>query len=140
TDVVGVMTVVENGAAATQDYRMFKIQGNKKANKDRFINDTAALKEVLERRFGHPEWPYPKLIVVDGGTAQFRAAQNSLKSIGLRIPVVAVTKNERHRPERIIGDARYVHARASEILLANSEAHRFAIGFHRRRQRRSRLL
>ncbi|MBP9771569.1 MAG: GIY-YIG nuclease family protein, partial [Candidatus Pacebacteria bacterium] len=65
TDVVGVMTVVEGDAVAKNDYRMFTI---KQATSGRFINDTAALEELLTRRFGHPEWPYPKLIVVDGST------------------------------------------------------------------------
>lgn len=137
TDVVGVMTVVEDDVAAKNDYRLFNIRQGKQA---RLINDTAALKELLGRRFGHPEWPYPKLIVVDGGTAQRRAAEAVLTELGLSIPIVAVTKNERHRPERIIGDEPLVTERAREILLANAEAHRFAISFHRRRQRRGRLL
>jgi excinuclease ABC subunit C len=136
TDVVGVMTVVESGIIAKNDYRMFKII---QAKKGRFINDTAALTELLERRFGHPEWQYPKLIVVDGGASQLRAAEHILKQLGIGIPVVAVTKNERHRPERIMGDERYAHDHARDILLANAEAHRFAIGFHRRRQRRGRI-
>lgn len=135
TDVVGVMTVIEEGVPAKKDYRMFKIQ---QGEKGRLINDTAALTELMTRRFGHPEWPYPKLVVVDGSTAQLRAAGKALGALGLAIPVVAVTKDERHRPERIIGDARLEESRARDILLANSEAHRFAIGFHRRRQRRSR--
>ncbi len=137
TDVVGVMTVVENDIAAKNDYRMFKII---QAKEGRFINDTAALRELLERRFGHPEWQFPKLVVVDGGAAQLRAAESILKNLGLGIPVVAVTKNERHRPERIMGNEQLANERAREILLANAEAHRFAIGFHRRRQRRGRLL
>ncbi len=137
TDVVGVMTVVQDGIAAKNDYRMFKI---KLAGKARFINDTAALKELLERRFGHPEWQFPKLIVVDGGSAQLRAAESIVNNLGLGIPVAAVTKNERHRPERVLGDEPMVTDRARDILLANGEAHRFAISFHRRRQRRGRLL
>jgi excinuclease ABC subunit C len=134
TDVVGVMTVVENGMTAKNDYRMF---GIKQAGNGRFINDTAALTELLERRFGHPEWPFPKLIVVDGLTAQLRAAERAMKSLDLSIPIVAVTKDERHRPERIQGDQALVERFSKDILLANSEAHRFAIGFHRKRQRRS---
>ncbi len=137
TDVVGVMTVVEGGEAAKNEYRMFRIQGNKATRQqsgDRFVNDTAALSEVLERRFGHPEWAYPRLIVVDGSTAQVNAAKRVLDELGIAIPIVAVTKNERHRPERIVGDSSLVQQHGSAILLANSEAHRFAIGFHRKRR------
>lgn len=131
TDVVGVMTVVEGGEAAKNEYRMFKIKGD---GSKRFVNDTGALTETLERRFGHPEWAYPRLIAVDGGVAQQNAAKRVLDELGIAIPIVAVTKNERHRPERILGDAAIVQQHGSAILLANSEAHRFAIGFHRRRR------
>ncbi len=135
-DVVGVMTVVRGGETVRSDYRMFKIRtGNGK----RLVNDTLALAEIIERRFGHPEWPYPKLIVVDGSTAQVRIAEKTLEALELKIPVVGVVKNDRHRPERLIGDARFTTDYAREILLANSEAHRFAIGFHRQKQRHRHL-
>jgi excinuclease UvrABC nuclease subunit len=139
-EVVGVMTVVEGGEATKNEYRMFgikgyedtRIRGYKKG--ERFVNDTAALSEILKRRFGHPEWAYPRLIAVDGGVAQQNAAKRVLEELGIAIPIVAVTKNERHRPERILGDTAIVQQHGSAILLANSEAHRFAIGFHRRRR------
>ncbi|MDQ5957797.1 MAG: excinuclease subunit [Patescibacteria group bacterium] len=52
---------------------------------------------------------------------------------GVQIPVVAVTKDEHHRPKEIIGDNISARDYETEILLANAEAHRFAIAFHRRR-------
>lgn len=124
TSTVGVMVVLENGEAKKSDYRKFKI---KTANND----DNASLREMLERRFGHTEWPMPKLIVVDGGKAQVSTAQKALAAWGLGISVVGVVKDEFHRPREIIGDvrARTTHERA--VLLANSEAHRFAIAYHR---------
>lgn len=138
TDVVGVMAVVEDGEVAKNEYRMFKIKGDEargtRNKRDRFINDTAALAEMLERRFGHPEWAYPRLIVVDGGVAQQNAAKRVLEKLALQIPITAVTKNERHRPERILGDADLVLQHDAAIVLANAEAHRFAIGFHRKRR------
>ena len=36
------------------------------------LNDSG-LKEILNRRLGHPEWGMPSLIVVDGGIAQKNA-------------------------------------------------------------------
>jgi excinuclease UvrABC nuclease subunit len=128
TSMVGVMTVVEGGEPQKKEYRTFNIMGVTKTN------DTAALKEVLERRLAHPEWPYPRLIVVDGGTAQLNAAKKVLTDAGIEIPVVAVTKDERHRPKVIRGPATYRTRYASDILLANSEAHRFSLARHRRKR------
>jgi excinuclease UvrABC nuclease subunit len=46
-------------------------------------------------------------------------------------------KDEFHRPVRLAGDEKAIAEREKEILLANSEAHRFAINYHRKRQRRA---
>ena len=67
-------------------------------------------------------------------------AERVLKSAGLMIPVVGVVKNDRHKPERLIGDSRMAKLYEKEIVLANAEAHRFAISWHRRRRRTALLL
>ena len=126
TNVVGVMTVVENGEVAKSQYRKFKIRADKN-------DDTKNLKEVLSRRFGHPEWRFPNLIVVDGGQSQLNVARKITN-----IPAVAVTKDEHHRAREILGLKGLALNTNSQgqtleraILLANSEAHRFAIKYHR---------
>lgn len=124
TNVVGVMVVVEDNEPKKSDYRKFKIKTS--AN-----DDNASLREILERRFNHPEWPMPKLIVVDGGKAQVNTAEKALKEWGIGIPVVGVVKDEHHKPKGFLGDKTVIESRDRSILLANSEAHRFAIGFHR---------
>ncbi len=124
-NMVGVMTVVENSQANKNEYRKFKIKTQTGSN------DTGALLEVLERRLGHPEWRYPNLIVVDGSTAQINVATKLIKSVGMSTPVVAVTKDERHRARDIKGDKDIVRKYEKEILLANSEAHRFGIKYHK---------
>ncbi len=126
TSMVGVMTVLENHAIKKSDYRMFKIR------KVKGSNDVASLKEVLSRRLNHPEWTYPTLIVMDGGVAQKSAAEEILKERGFDIAVVSVVKNERHKPENILGPEELVEKYRKEILLVNSEAHRFAIKYHRK--------
>jgi excinuclease ABC subunit C len=123
---VGVMTVVEGGEAKKSEYRKFKIKETKG------VNDTAHLREVLERRFGHPEWRFPNLIAVDGSTAQKNAAESVLEKYGIKIPVLGVVKDERHRPKEIIGDQTLARKYEKEILLGNSEAHRFAITYHKK--------
>ena len=64
------------------------------------------------------------------------AARSVLAEYGMAIPVVGVVKDEKHRPRSISGDRELVAGRERDILLANAEAHRFAIGFHRNRSRK----
>ena len=129
-ETVAVMTVVNNGEPEKDSYRKFKIKTAKN-------DDIGALKEALSRRLSHDEWPLPRVFVVDGSTAQLRVATSVLKNAGIAIPVVAVVKNEFHKPERLVGDVKAIESSGKEILLANQEAHRFAITWHRRRMRRS---
>lgn len=127
-EMVGVMTVIEGAQPKKSDYRKFKIQTLSSAN------DTAALREVLERRLTHIEWPLPNLIVVDGSTAQKNAAENVLKKNGLSIPVVAVVKDKRHKPIRILAPQKLLEQFQNDILLGNAEAHRFSLAYHRSRR------
>jgi excinuclease ABC subunit C len=124
-DTVGVMTVLEDGQPAKSQYRKFKIKRGDGAH------DIANLREIIERRLTHTEWPYPQMIVTDGNEVQRRAVEEILAETKLSIPVVSVTKDERHKARAIIGDAKLVEKYKRAIVLANSEAHRFAIGYHR---------
>jgi len=129
--VVGVMTVVSGGQAEKSEYRKFKIKDNPG------VNDTRALAEILRRRLAHDEWPLPRLIVVDGAVAQVNVAKKVLQEFGYEIPIVGVVKNERHLPKGFAGDERIAHLHEADILLANSEAHRFALKFHRDTSRKT---
>ncbi|MCE9585022.1 GIY-YIG nuclease family protein [Candidatus Nomurabacteria bacterium] len=121
-NMVGVMVVLENGEVNKNQYRKFLIKNYTSSN------DTGALSEVLSRRLKHAEWQYPDLIVVDGGTAQRNVALKILKEFNLKIPVSAVVKDEKHKAKMILSaDSKFKKA----ILLANSEAHRFAIKYHK---------
>ncbi|MEI8104029.1 MAG: hypothetical protein WCG84_03975 [Candidatus Moraniibacteriota bacterium] len=123
-EVVGVMTVVENGTVNKAEYRKFHIRGGTG-------NDLASLEQLLRRRLRHSEWQLPDLIVVDGFDLQIGVAQKVLSELGLHIPVVGVVKDSHHQPKDILGDQKMAEKYHDDILLANSEAHRFAIGFHR---------
>lgn len=129
-EMVGVMTVVQDGQPQKSEYRKFNVRGFQSSN------DTGALTEVLTRRLSHTEWPFPKLIVVDGGKAQINAAQKVLDESGFKILVVSVLKDERHKPKDILAATQIKNKYGYDVLLANSEAHRFAITFHRRRMRK----
>lgn len=124
TDRVGVMTVIEGKEKMTDEYRKFKLP-------ERTNDDYAGLREIMLRRFGHKEWRYPDLIVIDGGVGHKQTAEKILAGLGLLIPIVSVVKDERHKPKDILGASLHVDNHKKEILLVNSEAHRFAIGYHK---------
>ncbi|HEX8994023.1 MAG TPA: UvrB/UvrC motif-containing protein [Candidatus Paceibacterota bacterium] len=128
-DAVGVMTVVENNEINKREYRTFTLKETKPGD------DIGALKEVLSRRLGHSEWQLPNLIVVDGGKTQIAAAESVLREAGVAIPVVSVVKDDRHKARGLMGDKAHASQHQNAIILANSEAHRFAIGTHRRKRK-----
>ncbi|MEK7148093.1 MAG: UvrB/UvrC motif-containing protein, partial [Patescibacteria group bacterium] len=143
TNVVGVMTVVEDGEVNKSQYRKFKIRADNPSRRAKLPtgqgnDDVGNLKQILERRLGHPEWRFPNMIVVDGGKGQINAARKVLEESGLEmIDVVSVVKDERHRAREILkGPTLNTNSQGRTldraILLANSEAHRFAIGYHRK--------
>jgi excinuclease ABC subunit C len=125
-NTVGVMTVVIDGEMAKSEYKKFKL--SREANDD--VNN---LKEILTRRLRHDEWGMPNLIVIDGGISQINAAKEIVKNI----PIVSVVKNDSHKPSYFLGDESLVKEYSKSILLANSEAHRFAINYHKLLRKKS---
>lgn len=133
SDIVGVMVVVEDGRPKKSEYRRFKIR---KAG----AGDTNALQEVISRRLRHDEWQAPDVVVTDGGVAQLRIASELFKQRGTDSvsAIVSVVKDERHKPREIIGsDEALIEKYKAEILLANAEAHRFAVAFQKMRRSKS---
>jgi excinuclease ABC subunit C len=124
TNRVGVMTVIEGKEKMKEEYRRFKLP-------EKINDDYEGLREIMLRRFNHKEWRYPDLVVIDGGIAHKQTAEKVLAHLGLLIPIVSVVKDERHKPKDILGPALHVDNHKKEILLANAEAHRFAIGYHK---------
>lgn len=126
---VGVMTVTQDGVSDTDGYRKFFLRGGHAGN------DLTALEEILRRRLRHREWPRPDVVVVDGSFLQLGVAERLFAGAdwsGVRI--VGVVKNRKHQPERLEGDGTAIAEYRRDILLANAEAHRFAIGYHRHRR------
>ena len=150
SDVVGSMVVFEDGLPRKGEYRRFIVR-------EGTGDDTAAMHEVLTRRFRHlsqapppgadddgrpAKFAYPpNLVVVDGGLPQVRAAQEALSAVGVTdVNVVGLAK----RLEEVwSADQEFpvVLPRTSEALYllqrVRDEAHRFANTFHRQRRSRS---
>ncbi|MFA6314883.1 MAG: hypothetical protein WC648_00725 [Candidatus Paceibacterota bacterium] len=128
TNVVGVMAVNINGESAKSEYRKFYL--SKQVN-----DDLLGLMEIVSRRLNHSEWAYPDLIVVDGSENHVKVVESILKSRRINIPVVAVTKDDRHKASRFIGSADLIEKYKNEIIAVNAEAHRFAITYHRQKRK-----
>ena len=128
---VGVMTVLENGSVAKSSYRKFILRSTPKGD------DLRGLVEILMRRFKHVEWPLPDLIVIDGGLTHLKTAQSFLKSINLNIKTVSVVKDIKHKAKDVLGDVDSIKKHKKDIILLNSEAHRFAIDFYRKTHRKA---
>jgi excinuclease ABC subunit C len=124
-NTVGVMTVVINGEIKKSEYKKFKI--SKDAN-----DDVAGLREILSRRLIHTEWKMPNLIVIDGGLGQLNASKKILENLNINVPIISVVKDDSHNPDHFLGDKNIIRENIKSILLANSEAHRFAINYHKK--------
>ncbi len=129
TSAVGSMVVFTNGQPDKKEYRKFKIKTIIGAN------DVGMLEEVLRRRFARgPEvedWAYPDLILIDGGLAQVNTAEAVLNELNINIPIVGVAKGPERKRNDLIG-----HLPAGydlkTLVKVRDEAHRFAIGYHRK--------
>lgn len=128
----GSMVSFWEGKPDKNFYRKFKIRISGKPN------DIAMLKEVLERRFGHPEWELPELILIDGGKAQLNAALKirDKRRETRKIGVMSLAKRQNEL---------YIEGRKRPIFLKNlpreifnlflqlrDEAHRFALSYHKK--------
>jgi len=137
-EATGSLITFIKGLPDKNFYRRFrtKIQGKP--------DDVAMLKEVLSRRFKHTEWPYPDLILIDGGKAQLNIARQQCARPGLaQIKVVALAKKEnklfiegRKKPLLLKSLPRELF---NLILQLRDEAHRFAIVYHRKLRTKSLL-
>ncbi len=143
THATGAMVTFVNGMPDKNFYRKFNI--NPPAGGRPKANDTAMLREILERRLNHPEWPFPDLIVIDGGKGQVSSTMAILKDMNIKIPLIGISKNEKHIGHQLIIPSRKqplslnkLGATDKNILLTiDAEAHRFAISHYRKLHRKS---
>lgn len=142
TFAVGAMVVATPDGFDKKSYRTFNIKYTKNTN-----DDFAMMKEVLLRRFERmtPE-NKPDVILLDGGLGQLHAVHEALSCYDLSdITIIAISKG----PERNAGKEYYhILGRESFSLPFQSpiafymqnlrdEAHRFAIGTHRKKRLKS---
>ena len=126
---VGSMVAFIDGQSDKSQYRRFKIKTVFGAN------DPAMIGEVIKRRFRHPDWLVPDLILIDGGPTQLNAAGRELKKSSFKLPIISLAKRE----EEIYLSDEAVPIRLPKFSPAlqllqriRDEAHRFAINYYRR--------
>jgi excinuclease ABC subunit C len=139
SDTVAAMVVCEDGRMKKSEYRKFKVTGNELT--DRFLDDFAAMKQVVQRRYSRVievGGPFPDLIVIDGGKGQLSAAYEALESLGLaNLVAVGLAKKEELVFTRDHADPIVLPVDDPALLLLQrirDEAHRFAVTFHRLRR------
>ena len=131
---VASMSVFVDGHPEVSEYRHFNVQGNE----DR--SDPHAMKQILSRRFHHPEWGRPDLIVLDGGIPQLSIVSTVIPK---DIPVIALAKKREtiyfYNDENKISELSLPLEDPVLNLFRSirDEAHRFATTFHVQKREKS---
>lgn len=130
SSMVGGMSVFIEGQPSIDQYRHFIVNN---------INtgDPGALKEILVRRFNHPKWGTPDLLVLDGGVAQLSIVSPVIPE---QIPVIALSKKREtvhfFDHGHLVNQNLPLHKSSQKLLQAiRDEAHRFTTTFHQKKQR-----
>lgn len=133
TFYVGGMVVYDDFLPLKDEYRKFKISTDVK-------DDLGAMKEVLYRRYFKvlmEDLQAPDLIVMDGGLNQVRVAKEIIDSLGLKIRIIGLVKDKKHRTNCIIDEeGRVLDVKSDSNLFLffsriQEEVHRYAITYHR---------
>ena len=140
-EAVGSMVVFVEGKPARQDYRRFRIRTVEG------IDDYRMIREVVRRRYSRlleEKKALPDLVVIDGGKGHLTSAKKELDALGLAdLPVISIAKQHEHlfkhesdRPIIFPQNAPLLHL----LQYLRDEAHRFAIGYHRRLHKKEALM
>ena len=134
-DTVGSLVWFEGGRPRKAEYRRYKIKGV--AQQD----DFAAVHEVVTRflrRRVEEEKALPDLMVIDGGKGQLGAAVDAARAAKLeRVPIVSLAKREEEVFLPNQAEPLRLSRRSPSLKLlqrARDEAHRFAVGYSRKRR------
>ena len=139
---IGAMVVATPNGFDKKSYRTFNIKNEAITN-----DDFAMIKEVLTRRFNRmTEENKPDVILLDGGLGQLHAVHECLKNFDLsNIKIIAISKGvDRNAGKEFyhqLGKESFALPYRSSIAFylqnLRDEAHRFAIGTHRKKRAKS---
>jgi len=126
--MVGSMVVFNENGPLKSEYKKFKIKSVTGQS------DVDCLKEVVERRLNHNDWPMPNYILVDGGKPQVNTIKKVLKERGFNVPVVGIAKGPERKKNEFFYDKdnKFVLDNENFLIRVRDEAHRFAIDYQRK--------
>lgn len=139
---VGSMIVWDQDKFYKEDYRLYNLEAN---------DEYGQMREMLTRRVERfKENPAPDMWVIDGGLTLLKLANDIAKSVGVDIDMVAIAKEKidakAHRAKGAAKDIIYTledeyrletsDKRLHFVQRLRDEAHRTAIGFHKKQKRK----
>ena len=131
---VSGMVVFKMGKPSKNDYRKYKITND--------VNDDyGTMKEVIYRRYFKvlkENLEMPDLIIVDGGIGQINVAREVISSLGLKIEVCGLKKDDTHSTNMLLGkdplEEIKIDKQSDLFLLLTKmqdEVHNFTINYHK---------
>lgn len=131
---VSGMVVFKMGKPSKNDYRKYKITND--------VNDDyGTMKEVIYRRYFKAlkeNLEMPDLIIVDGGIGQINVAREVILSLGLKIEVCGLKKDDTHSTNMLLGkdplEEIKIDKQSDLFLLLTKmqdEVHNFTISYHK---------
>lgn len=131
---VSGMVVFKMGKPSKNDYRKYKITND--------VNDDyGTMKEVIYRRYFKvlkENLEMPDLIIVDGGIGQINVAREVISSLGLKIEVCGLKKDDTHSTNMLLGKDPLEEIKIDKqsylfLLLTKmqDEVHNFTISYHK---------
>lgn len=143
-DTSASMVVFTEGKPQKSSYRLFKIKNQE--TQDDYLSMNQALSRRLKRINENDFGQFPDIILIDGGKGHLNVALQVLDEFGLKIPVLGMVKDNRHRTrgllfpdDRIIELSPEIETVGLEreeklgllrlISAIQDEAHRFAFSY-----------
>lgn len=131
---VSGMVAFKMGKPSKNDYRKYKITND--------VNDDyGTMKEVIYRRYFKvlkENLEMPDLIIVDGGIGQINVAREVISSLGLKIEVCGLKKDDTHSTNMLLGkdplEEIKIDKQSDLFLLLTKmqdEVHNFTISYHK---------
>lgn len=131
---VSGMVVFKMGKPSKNDYRKYKITND--------VNDDyGTMKEVIYRRYFKvlkENTELPDLIIVDGGIGQINVAREVISSLGLKIEVCGLKKDDTHSTNMLLGKEPLEEIKIDKqsdlfLLLTKmqDEVHNYTINYHK---------
>ncbi len=136
--MVAGMSVMLDGIIRKNMARRFKIKTVFGQDDPRCMNEviTRRLKHSINNTNDKGFGKLPDLILVDGGITQIRAAQEAVKSLGIKLPIYGMVKNDKHQTRALINDERKEFEISEKLMktitLFQDSVHDTAIGYHRK--------